>query len=446
MIARTAMLLALPVALWGQETQKCSWSAERQTNIKSPSGQYNAFLGGSVVMRCPAKEVTLRSDSLESYADEGRVFVIGRVHYNEPRLDLDSDFLTYFQKDERIVAQGNVVARLPNGSTMRGPMAEYQRVIPGVRPVPRLLATGRPTITIVQKDSLGKSADTTTVLANNVTMVGDSLVYAGGSVLVTQREVTARGDSMALDSEREITVLMRGPAIEGRRDRPFTLSGDRIELMGHNRKLQRVVSKGRAKAVSEDMTLASDTIELRIADDLLQRTIAWGPPPLRARATSPTQQIVSDSIDAIMPAQKIREMHAVRTAVAEGKPDTIRFKADTVDWMRGDTIVARFDTVIARDTTRGAKLRELLAVGNARSYYHLPPSDSTIRKPAINYVTGREILVDFQNQRVAKVTVIDQAAGVYLEPKAEVPKADSVRAASPQGAPQPAAPPRRPPQ
>jgi lipopolysaccharide export system protein LptA len=445
MIARTAMLLALPVALWGQETQKCSWTAERQTNIKSPSGQYNAFLGGGVVMRCPAKEVTLRSDSLESYADEGRVFVIGHVHYNEPRLDLDSDFLTYYQKDERIVAQGNVVARLPNGSTMRGPTAEYQRVIPGVRPVPRLIAIGRPTITIVQKDSVGKS-DTTTVLANNVTMVGDSLVYAGGSVLVTQKEVTARGDSMALDSEREVTVLMRGPAIEGRRDRPFTLSGDRIELLGQNRKLQRVVARGRAKAVSEDMTLASDTIELRIADDLLQRTIAWGPAPARASASSPTQKIVSDSIDVIMPAQKIREMHAVRTAVAEGKPDTTRFKADTVDWMRGDTIVARFDTVITRDTSRATKLRELLAVGNARSYYHLAPSDSTIRKPAINYVIGREILVDFQNQRVAKVTVIDQAAGVYLEPKAEVAKADTVRATSPPTTSRPATPQTRPPQ
>src|ERR671924_2357494 len=114
----TVMLLIVPALLSAQERQRCTWSADRQSNMRSPSGQYNAFLGGNVVMRCPAKDITLRSDSLESYADEGRVFVIGRVHYSEPRLDLDSDFLTYYQKDERIVAQGNVFAKLPSGSTM----------------------------------------------------------------------------------------------------------------------------------------------------------------------------------------------------------------------------------------------------------------------------------------------------------------------------------------
>lgn len=450
---KTALLALLcstiPAMAEAQERERCISTPlpqTRLTRIQTSPGQYNTFMSGGVRISCPTKDLRLSADSLESYADE-RIFLVGNVHYDEPRLSLTSDFLTYYQRDERIVAQGNVDAKLPNGSTMRGPMAEYLRAIPGTRPVPRLFASGRPTITITQKDSAGNPTEPATVLANNVTMVGDSLVYAGGSVLVTREEVLARGDSMALDSEREITVLMRGPAIEGRRDRPFTLSGERIELMGRNRKLERVLAMGRARAVSEDMTLASDTIELRIADDLLQRTIAWG--PSRARASSATQQIVSDSIDALMPGQRIREMHAVRRATAEGKPDTLRFKADTVDWMRGDTIVARFDTAATSDTTRTAQLKELVAVGNAKSYYHLPPADSTVRKPAINYVTGREIMVDFQEQRVAKVTVIDKAAGVYLEPRPELAKPDTVRATAPATPatrvprpPQPSRPPR----
>jgi hypothetical protein len=452
-----ATAFALASAVQAQDRQRCILEGSRQTQIRLPSGQYNSFIGGNVLVRCPAKSLTLRSDSLESFGDEGRVFVIGNVHYDEPRLSLTSNYLTYYQRDERIVANGNVNARLPSGSTLRGPFAEYQRVIPGTRPAPRLYANGRPTITIVQKDSAGKPTEPTTVLANNVTMVGDSLVYAGGAVVVTRQEVVARGDSVDLDSEREITVMMRNPSIEGRRDRPFTLSGDRIELTGRNRKLDRVLSKGRAKAVSEDMTLASDTIDLRLADDLLQRAIAWG--PSRARASSSTQQIVSDSIDVLLPNQRLREMRAVRSASAEGRPDSIRFRADTTDWMRGDTIVARFDTVIVRDTARVApdstrpsparatpdtsratadtaraardttrtRLRELIAVGNAKSFYHLPPADSTQRKPAINYVFGREIVVDFKEQRVAKVTVIDKAAGVYLEPKPATAPADTTR-------------------
>jgi len=429
MIRGALLFLALPAAVVAQDTQVCTWRADRQTNIKTSTGQQNSVLGGNVVMRCPTKQVTLRSDSLESYGDEGRVFVIGNVHYREPRLDVDSDFLTYFQRDERILANGNVNARLPNGSSLKGPVAEYWRAIPATRPVPRLYASGRPTITLVQSDSAGQPSPPTTVNANAVTMVGDSLVYAGGQVLVTREDVFARGDSMHLDSQREFTVLMRGPSIEGRRDRPFTLSGRRIELTGRDRQLRRVVSMGTATAVSEDMTLASDTIDLRVANDLLQRAIAWG--PSRARAASASQRIVADSIDVDMPNQRIREMHATRGAVAEGRPDSTQFRADTLDWMRGDLIVARFDTLAAADTgAKGAaRLRELVALGNAKSYHHLAAADSAVRLPAINYVIGREIIVDFQEQRVAKVTVIDKAAGVYLEPKPPATSGDSTRAA-----------------
>jgi lipopolysaccharide export system protein LptA len=416
-------------AVFAQETQRCYFDNTpntRQTSVKLPSGEYNNFFGAGVFVRCPAKSLTLRSDSLESYGDEGRIYLLGSVRYDDPKLALTSDYLTYYRRDERIVANGNVNTRLPNGSTLKGPVAEYLRAIPGTRPVPRLLATGRPAITIIQKDSTGKATEPTTVLANSVSMVGDSLVYAGGSVVVTRQEVIARGDSMALDSQREITVMLRGPSIEGRRDRPFTLSGERIELTSRNRKLERVIAKGKGKAVSEDLTLTSDTIDLRIADDLLQRAMAWG--PARARAHSPTQQLLSDSIDVSMPGQRVREMHAVRRALAEGRPDSTRFKADTVDWMRGDTIVARFDTVAASDTSRTARMKELVALGHAKSYHHMPPSDSLERRAAINYVVGKEIIVAFLNQRVSKVTVIEQAAGVYLEPKAESAPADTTRA------------------
>lgn len=418
MIRRVLVLAVLAVpALHAQERSRCSISGNTQTIVTLPSGQRNSMMGGGVFVSCPTKELTLRADSLESYGDEGRVFLLGRVRYDEPRLSLTSDFLTYYQTDERIVANGSVNMKLPNGSIMRGPFAEYFRVIPGVRPATRLFANGRPAFTIVQKDSAGRPGEPLMVLANNVTMVGDSLVYAGGSVQATRPEVEARGDSMTLDSQAEIMVLMRNPVIEGRRDRPFTLTGDRIELTSGNRKLQRVLSKGRAKAVSQDLTLQSDTIDLRVADDLLQRAIAWG--PSRARAFSPTQQIVADSVNVTMPDQRIREMHAVRGAVAEGKPDSTRFRADTVDWLRGDTIIARFDSLAKRDTAQSARLRQLQALGAARSYYHLQPADTAMRRAAINYVTGKEIVVGFQAQRVSKVTVIKQAAGVHLEPRAD---------------------------
>jgi lipopolysaccharide export system protein LptA len=438
--ALVVALVALPASAHAQETQRCFWQASGgQRVIEVAPGVRNIYLSRNVVLRCPDRSIRITSDSLESYEGEGRVFLIGNVHYTEPRLGVDSDFLTYYQRDERVVANGNVTARLPNGSTLVGPIAEYLRATPSTRPVERMFASGRPTITLVQRDSAGQPSPPTTVLANAITTVGDSLVYAGGQVVVTREDVIARGDSMALDSEREFTRMMRGPSIEGRRDRPYRLSGTIIELTGADRKLSRVLSMGEARATSEDLILTSDTIDLRVADDLLQRAVAWG--PARARAHSPTQELIADSIDVSMPEQRVREIDAVRGAAAHGRPDSTRFRADTVDWMRGDTIIARFDTTIV-DTTR---LKELHAIGNARSYYHLAPADTSLDRPAINYVTGREIVIDFQEQRVTKVNVVEQASGVYLEPtpvaandtSRAAPGASPARATPAAGAPRP---------
>ena len=422
--------VALSSVAGAQDRERCVFPNTpntRMTNTKLPSGQYNTFVGLGVAGRCPAKDITLRADSMESYGDNGRIFLVGNVDYKEPRLALTSLHLTYHQLTERIVASYNVVARLPSGSTLRGEYVDYYRAIPESRPS-HIMANQRPTITIVQKDSAGTTNDTLLVLANVVNMFGDSLVYASGNVVMTRSDVEARGDSVMIDSDKELMVLMRGPSISGRKDRPFTLTGERIEMTTSNRKLSRVVALGKGKAVSEDMTLASDTIDLRIANDLLDRAIAWG--PSRARASSATQQIVADSIDVTMPGQRVREMHAVRSAAAEGQPDTTKFKADTVDWLRGDTIVARFDTAVAKDSSRQAQIRELLARGEARSYYHMTPSDTTIRKAAINYVRGRQIVVAFKQRRASQVTVLDKASGVYVEPKPEPKPAPKPAAAA----------------
>ena len=439
-LARSALLcLALPIRAEAQRRDRCDLIPQQRgarstsfTSVSLPSGERNTFIGGGVYVRCPGKEVTLISDSLESYGDEGRLYLLGNVKYDEPRFKLTSDFLTYYQQTERMLATGNVFATLPSGSTLKGPNAEYFRATPSTRLVSRLYATGRPTITIIEKDTTGRAPVPATVVANIVNMLGDSLVYASGRVVVTRQDVVANADSLDLDTEKEITVLLRGPSIESRGERPYTLRGQRIELTGRDKKLSRVVATGFASATSQDMVLASDTIDLRIAEDLLQRAIAWG--PQRARASSSQQAIAADSIDVSMPGQRLREMHAVRGAAAEGRPDSTRFKADTVDWMRGDTIVARFDSVPPRDSAR-TRLRELVAMGKARSFYHMAPADSAVKQAAINYVTGREITVSFEQQRerqqVKRVTVLERASGLYLEPKAPAPATDSTRKATP---------------
>ena len=386
------------------------------TLTKLPSGQQNVFTGGHVVARCPSQQLVLRSDSLEYYGDESRLYVLGNVDYKEPRLSLKSDFLTYFTRDERILATQNVNARLPTGSTLTGPQVEFFRAVPGVRAQQSATAIGRPTIGLVERDSAGRPQPPVKVTGNTVYLHGDSVVSAVGNVVVVRPELTATGDSLYADAGSGLLRIMRQPKITGTKGRPFTLVGETIDLLSRQKKLQRVLAKNAAHATSEDLDLKSDTIDLRVTDDRLQRAIVWG--RSRAHATSPTQSIVADSIDVLMPAQQVREMHALRAASAEAVPDTAKFHTTEKDRLTGDTIIAYVDSIPPRDTTTKPQLRLLVATGNATSYQHLPPRDTTQCLPAINYVKGRSITVNFDSARVSTVAVHDsaQSPGVYIEP------------------------------
>ena len=386
--------------------------------VKLPSGQYNSYIGGGVVARCPDQRLVLRSDSLEAYGDEDRYYFVGHVDYTEPRLTLKADYLTYFQPEERLFASSNVDAMLPSGSNLRGPQLEFWRAIPRVREQ-HATAIGRPTISIVERDSAGRPQPPVTVTGNNVWLVSDSVVASSGQVVVIRPELTASGDSLFLDAGPGLLRMMRNPRVLGSKGRPFTLVGQTIDVLTRQKKVDRVLAKSSAEATSQDVNLKSDTIDLRFVKDSLTRAISWG--KSRSRAVSATQSIISDSTDVIMPGQRLREMHAVGAAVAEGAADSTRFRTPERDRLTGDTIVAHFDTAasLLRDTTSKPRIRLLVSSGNATSLQHLPPRDTTLRVPAIVYVVGRVIDVDFDSGQVKRVVVRDDslASGLYLEPE-----------------------------
>jgi len=422
------VLLALVPSLLGAQepaapTGRCilQFASDRALNsYKLPSGQRNVFTGGNVVARCPAQNLVLRSDSLESYGDEGRIVFIGHADYAEPRLKLKSDNITYFQRDERVLAQQNVVASLPTGSTLRGPWVEFLRAVPRVRPQQYATATGRPTVSLVERDAQGRPQPPVQVTGANIYLQGDTIVSAVGDVVVVRPELTATGDSLYANSSSGLLRIMRNPKITGTKGRPFTLVGETVDLLSRRRKLERVLAKNAAVANSEDLNLQSDTIDLRVTDDLLQRAVAWG--KSRARATSLTQSMLADSIDVLMPAQRIRELYAIRNASADAAPDTTKFRTTEKDRLTGDTIIARFDTVPAKDTAAKPRIRQLVAIGGkgslATSLQHLPPRDTSLCIPAVNYVRGRLITVSFDSAKVSTVDVKDQdqAGGIYIEP------------------------------
>jgi len=412
----TAAMLCAPIAVEAQGATTCTvipLPATRSSSVQLPSKEYNTFVGGGLLIRCPSRKITLKADSAELYGDEKRNFLVGHVDYDEPRLHLTSDFLTYYTGEERIVAAGNVHGRLPSGSTLVGPQVDYKRAVPRVRTRPQTLATGRPTVNIVQQDSTGKDQPPIEVVANTIYMDGDSLIYGSGFVQITQPEITATSDSAFINSGLETMLLLREPIVNGKRGRPFRLIGERIELFSKNRKLQRVLSQSRAQANSQDLTLRSDTIDLRVHNDSLVRAFAWG--PSRAHANSPTQNMIADSLDVQLPNQRVREVRALHKAFAEGKPDST-IHADTTNWLRGDTIVAYFDTLPPVDTSKGPEIKKLVSIDSAEAFYNLAPSDTSLHRPAINYVKGRIITINFDEQKVADIAVDGKVTGIYLEP------------------------------
>ena len=429
MTMRRASVLALivapallsPVAIAGAQGPggRCVLEFQRTpttrfNSVRQASGEYNTFLGGGLVAYCVGQEINLRSDSAEYYGDTRVLYLIGNVHYTEPRTALDSRRLTYWMVDERILAEGDVVARLPSGTTMRGPVAEYWRPVRGLRAVSRMVATQRPRVTLVERDTTGRASVPTELDADRFVTVADSLVYAGGRVEIRRPDLFARGDSAFLDGGTEFARLMGRPSIEGRGERPFTLEGAVIDLHSRNRQLQRVVSADAARATSQDVTMHSDTIDLRLTEGRIARAFVWG--ASRAQVFSPTYRLMADSLAIEMPGQRLQEVYAVRGARAESETDTSRLRSVQRDWLEGDTIVAHFDTLASGDSSPRPPIRELLATGGARSYYQIASDEGRDAPASANYVGGRSITVRFERRVVRAVTVRDQAFGVYLQP------------------------------
>ena len=329
---------------------------------QDPNGNRTTFLSGGIVAHCIGQGNTLTADSAEHYEAEGRLYLVGNVHYTEPRLTVDSRTMTYYQRDDHLHAEGDVVAVMPNGSTLRGPSADYYRSTPQ-RPRTRMFAPGRPRVTLVQRDTTGRGRppDTAHVVANRITMEGDSLVYAAGRVEITRPDLVATGDSAFLDSGTDFARLMREPLVKGIGKRTFTLTGGVVDVYSKNRQLERVVATPNGHALSQDLELVADTIDLRLQRNELQRAIAWGK-GRRARPCRPSRN--RRGFDRRIMREAVREVRALRNAYAKAI-DSVA--CPTRDWLRGARS-SLASTGVATDT-RAIPVREILAEGNARSFY-----------------------------------------------------------------------------
>ena len=435
------MILLPPAALAQEKGKPCSLvftGVERGADttfmkvFTSPAGGRITYIGGGVDATCEGQGNRLLADSAEHYADRGELILIDRVRYTEQRVAMQSERMVYYTTDDHLLATGNVRGRTSTGTRFTGPQIEYFRAKPGVRDAPSWRAPGRPFVRMAPNQvargprpmpGTVTRSDSTDLTADVVISENDSLIWASGKVVIERPDLRATGDSATLDKGTELARLMRSPAILGRGERPFTLVGTVIDVWSRDQRVERVLASGKGQVLSDSLTLTGDTIDLRVTDQKMSRVYAWG---ARALADAPAQQMEADSLDILMPGQRLRELHAVGRAIAYSRVDTMTITTDERDWIAGDTIVAHFDTVATRDTTSDPRLREVVATGDAHAFYQLAPSSGTKGAPNLSYNVGREITVSFTDGAVDNVAVRDRASGLFLE----AIQADTVRTAT----------------
>ena len=386
----------------------------RLRSVQVAGGRYESFIGGGVVAHCIGQDVTLTSDSAEYYETRNMIILLGSVHYNEPRARLDSRKLTYFMTDERLYAEGDVFVTLPSGTTMKGPNVEYFRAVKGVRPQSRMWAPQRSLTRLAQKDSAGTPQEPVQVQGDRTLGLNDSLVFLGGRVTIDRSDINSTADSARLDAGTNFAQLVGNGVVRGKGSRAYTLEGSVIDLFTRDRQLEQVKAKGSARAIGRDFDLASDTILMRVDSNRIERAQAWG--KKRALVISPGRRMMADSLDVHMPHQHVRLVRALREAFAESDPDSLKIHSKERDWIRGDTIIAEFDSIPPRDTTAASHVKSIIATGAARSYYQMAAANGVQDRPSVNYVRGSLITVRFDSAGVRTVQVDEKAVGLYLEP------------------------------
>jgi hypothetical protein len=381
------------------------------------SGSSSLWISGGVRGRCLGTTMVVTADSAEYFGASQILILIGNARYREDGTTLTADVIRYYEPDARLEAQGRVRLRTESGTTLTADQIIHLRDLVGVRQSSSLVL-GRPRAVLRDSASVPDSL-ATRVDAERMYAQGDSLLYAGGAVVITRADLITHSDSAEAISPRETLRLLGGtPTMEALGEQAFTLTGRLIDVFGATRQVERVLARGEAVAVSDSLSLSGDTILIGLAAGALERVRAWGPP--RSRAVTGGRDITADSLDIKLPGQRIEELIAIGTARAETAPDSA-LQTDDLDWLAGDTIRAMFEPPPGADST-GAQpvLRTLEARGTARSFYQLSSSDAEERRPAINYVVGTRIDVRLVNGEVQVVHVNEQARGIYLEPSKAV--------------------------
>jgi lipopolysaccharide export system protein LptA len=449
--ARLASLL-LPLGLAGlavplaAQERVCDLARSGRVDRQERAGGSILNLHDPFVVRC--------TDGTELRANRGtfnqgtrRLDLHGNVFFEDPIRTLTADDAVYQGDIGRLHATGNVVfVDRQEGSTIRGPELEYFRPI-GDRLEPQVYARQRPHLTLAPRDS-GEDAEPLEIDADAVDIVGRDELHARGSVVITRTDLRATSREARYDGATG-GLELRGDATI--RSGDYDLAGQVVQARMVENALEHVHARTDASLQGEDLMVTAPDLQLFFADDLLQRAVArvpradsLGP---RAVATSETFRLEADSIDALVPAQRVEQVVAIGRARGESIDTLVSREArvaaldvDTAvvaepdpspavpaaprglidhDWIRGDTIIGYFAS--AAPTEKGdttAVLERIVARGSALSLYRVEKENtSPDARRGINFLSGNEIVLTFAAGELELAEVDGLGTGVFLDPR-----------------------------
>jgi hypothetical protein len=250
-----------------------------------------------------------------------------------------------------------------------------------------------------------------------VRLKGDDRIFAGGKVTVDRSDFASRSDSLRLDTGPggDGSLIGGRPVLRGLGADSFSITGNRIDLKLEGRELTYLLAKGNSKAVNQEWELVADTIALDVNRRKLEQTLAWGD-SLRPSATSTSYAMKADSLALDTPGQRLKEVRGFGRAWLGG---TVYQPTKDRDWMRGDTVIARFASRDSAGTQR-AVLSQIQARKAAQSY-HLEPNERDSTLPSVNYARGDVITVTMRKgpatagSGVDRVDIRGKVDGIQLE-------------------------------
>lgn len=418
--------------------------------IETGPETYITHVWGGLVWTCG--DARMEADSAVKYDSDARLEMIGSVDYRDSIRTLTSRELEYFQREDRIVARGDVfLTRLASESTLEAPRVEFFRAMgPGPQ---RTLATGRAHMVFHTDTVPPRDGPPVVVDADEAEFLGEREVRAWGDVQITRPDLEATADSAVFRREEGTGELFGSPEA---RSEGFTLAGERLRTLFDEGEIDRVEAVGDARATGEGFELFAPRIVARVAEEEVEEMWAFGEG--RVAALSETYRLGGDSIRFAFVDGAIDSLQSVGGATAlqvgDDPPDDPRAEPvldveGSRSWVTGDTVTLSFEPVdgegppptgdpdsaatdrdttsdsadttargAAADTSSRARLRSMRAIGSARAYY-VVASDSAgtaeLTGGARDYMLGSEIVVHFRDGEVDRVEG-RQAIGIHLDP------------------------------